>query len=124
MKYMERSDSGFGKILDGYESAINFQNQKEPEFYSDSTMFLVTLPNLNYSVDKSADTFSLLTKRQREILKKMEVGIEYKAEDIENMIGLKHSRTRQLLMQLVEQGRIGTTAETRNRRYIKIRQEK
>ena len=97
MKYMERSDSGFGKILDGYESAINFQNQKEPEFYSDSTMFLVTLPNLNYSVDKSAesaDTFSLLTKRQREILKKMEVGIEYKAEDIENMIGLKHSRTR------------------------------
>jgi ATP-dependent DNA helicase RecG len=132
--YMERSGSGFGKILDGYESAANFQNQKEPEFYSDSTMFLVTLPNLNYSVDKSAesadksaesadksaDTFSLLTERQREILKKMEVGIEYKAEDIENMIGLKHSRTRQLLMQLVEQGRIGTTAETKNRRYIKI----
>lgn len=118
--YMERSGSGFGKILDGYESAANFQNQKEPEFYSDSTMFLVMLPNLNYSVDKSADTFSLLTERQREILKKMEVGIEYKAEDIENMIGLKHSRTRQLLMQLVEQGRIGTTAETRNRRYIKI----
>lgn len=99
--YMERSGSGFGKILDGYESAANFQNQKEPEFYSDSTMFLVTLPNLNYSVDKSAesadksaDTFSLLTERPREILKKMEVGIEYKAEDIENMIGLKHSRTR------------------------------
>lgn len=71
--YMERSGSGFGKILDGYENAVNFQEQKEPEFYSDSTMFLVTLPNLNYSGNKSADTLCALTNRQREILEKMEV---------------------------------------------------
>ena len=136
--YMERSGSGFGKILDGYENAVNFQTRKEPEFYSDNTMFLVILPNLNYSDGKSAEksaesaeksaelgeTVSLLTKRQREILNKMEVGIEYKAEDIENMIGLKHSRTRQLLMGLVKQGLIRTTAETKNRRYVKVRNKR
>ncbi|KUH57349.1 hypothetical protein [Megasphaera sp. DJF_B143] len=125
-------------ILDGYENAVNFQTRKEPEFYSDNTMFLVILPNLNYSDGKSAEksaesaeksaelgeTVSLLTKRQREILNKMEVGIEYKAEDIENMIGLKHSRTRQLLMGLVKQGLIRTTAETKNRRYVKVRNKR
>ena len=79
------------------------------------------------SAEKSAElgeTVSLLTKRQREILNKMEVGIEYKAEDIENMIGLKHSRTRQLLMGLVKQGLIRTTAETKNRRYVKVRNKR
>lgn len=144
--YMERSGSGFGKILDGYEKAGNYRDQKEPEFYSDSTMFLVTLPNLNYpypealkpaesaeklldsaeSAEKSAESADQgqLTKRQEEILDKMETGIEYNVSEIAEMLDLKNPRTRQLLMQLEALGYIRTTAATKNRRYVKVKQER
>ena len=132
--YMERSGSGLGKILDGYENAANFIPGKEPEFYSDHTEFIVTFPNLNYgtqliegsaeksaeSAEKSADSQESLTKRQIEILEKMETGREYSAEEVADMIGLKAPRTRQLLVQLVDMDKVRMTAVTKNRRYIKI----
>lgn len=128
--YMERSGSGFGKILDGYETAINYTKDKTPEFYSDRTMFLVTLPNLNYpypgsaeSAEKSADSAESavsLSDRQQEILNQMETDIEYSTEEIAERIGLKGPRTRQLLRQLSDLGLIRTTAATKNRRYVKV----
>ncbi len=108
--YMERSGSGFSKILDGYENAVNYTPDKIPEFYSDRTMFLVTLPNLNYpyprsaeSAEKSADSAESavsLSDRQQDILNQMETGREYSTEEIAEKIGLKGPRTRQLLKQL------------------------
>ncbi len=132
--YMERSGSGLGKIRDGYESAANFSSGKEPEFYSDRTEFVVIFPNLNFgtrlaeelneksaeSAEKSADSQEPLTKRQIEILGKMEVGREYSADEIADMIGLKAPRARQLLVQLTDMDKIRMTAVTKNRRYIKV----
>ena len=72
------------------------------------------------SAEKSADSQEPLTKRQIEILEKMEVGREYSADEIADMIGLKAPRARQLLVQLTDMDKIRMTAVTKNRRYIKV----
>lgn len=48
--YMERKGSGFGKIIGGYESQINYDESKKPSFRSDRYQFTVVMPNLNYNV--------------------------------------------------------------------------
>jgi ATP-dependent DNA helicase RecG len=151
--YMERSGSGFGKILDGYEEAGNYRDQKEPEFYSDSTMFLVTLPNLNYpypvvlepaksaekpldslepakkpanslkSAKKPANYSNELTPRQKEALQIMEYGIEYRTKEMADLLGLKPSRTREIMNELLHKGYVRGTASTKNRRYVKVKKE-
>lgn len=50
MNYMERRGSGFKKIKEDYHRAANYRPELEPEFYSDTTSFWVTLYNLNYNV--------------------------------------------------------------------------
>ena len=72
------------------------------------------------SAEKSAESQEPLTKRQIEILEKMEVGREYSADEIADMIGLKAPRARQLLVQLTDMDKIRMTAVTKNRRYIKV----
>jgi DNA-binding MarR family transcriptional regulator len=79
------------------------------------------------SAEKSAESavsLPRLTDRQKEILKKMESGIEYSAEEIATKIGLKSPRTRQLLKQLADMELIRTTASTKNRRYVKVMQKR
>lgn len=48
--YMERKGSGFGKIINGYELQINYNENKRPSFRSDRYQFTVVMPNLNYDV--------------------------------------------------------------------------
>ena len=47
--YMERKGSGFGKIISGYETQINYNKSKKPSFRSDRYQFTVVMPNLNYN---------------------------------------------------------------------------
>ena len=47
---MEREGSGIKNMRDSYLDAPNFTQGKEPEFYSDRSQFVVTLPNMNYGV--------------------------------------------------------------------------
>ena len=47
---MERQGSGLSKILEFYRGCPNYITGKDPVFYSDSSQFLVTLPNLNYGL--------------------------------------------------------------------------
>lgn len=59
-----------------------------------------------------------LSARYKQILTNMDIGVEYSMEQIAEEIGLKGSRTRQLLNELVNKELlvcIGTT----KRRYIK-----
>lgn len=51
--YMERKDSGFGKIISGYEFQINYNESKRPSFRSDRYQFTVVMPNLNYDVPQN-----------------------------------------------------------------------
>lgn len=66
---------------------------------------------------KSADNMSRLTERQKQILTIMEDGGEYTTEVIAEKIGLKGPRTRQLLNELVELGKIESLGTTKDRRY-------
>jgi len=49
----------------------------------------------------------------------MESGLQYSSEEIADELGLKGSRTRQLLNELVNMGKIDFTSTTKNRRYYK-----
>ena len=51
--YMERKGSGFGKIIDGYELQVTFNESKKPSFYSDRSQFKTIMPNLNYNISDS-----------------------------------------------------------------------
>lgn len=66
---------------------------------------------------KSADNMSGLTERQKQILTIMDDGGEYTTESIAGKIGLKGPRTRQLLNELVEVGKIESLGTTKDRRY-------
>lgn len=128
--YMERSGSGLSKMREAYEFSANYSKDKEPVFYSDRSQFLVTLPNLNYlaeipadrPADRSADPADKhqLNARQKEVLSKMEYGVEYSAAELAEILGIKGSRTRELLNDLVDKGLLNKTAETNRRRYLKV----
>lgn len=130
--FMEREGSGFDKILDGYEFSPNYNETKTPEFYSDFDIFIVTLPNLNYPY---SDDFSellkkintnkteKLTPRQREALDKMDYGSEYNIKEMEATLGLKASRTREIMNELIGKGLVRGTSSTRNRKYLKVKKD-
>ena len=68
---------------------------------------------------ESADNMTVLTKRQEQILTIMEEGRKYTTEAIAGIIGLKGPRTRQLMNELVELGKVESLGTTKDRRYRK-----
>ena len=72
------------------------------------------------SADKTAGSEVDLSDRHKQILSLMGTNVEYSAEEIAELIGLKGSRTRQLLKELADKGKISFTAATKNRKYKKI----
>lgn len=60
--YMERQGSGFKKITEAYHAAHNYRKELEPAFYSDVTLFQVTLYNLNYSTLANAAKITIEDK--------------------------------------------------------------
>lgn len=69
--------------------------------------------------EKSAENLDGLSERHKQILYLMGNGVEYSTDEIAKSIGLKGPRTRQLLNELIEKGKVRATATTKNRRYIK-----
>lgn len=125
----DNAGSGFPAILDTWKKA----GWIVPELIEDAVLNQVTLilktiaeekksaeKSAEKSVEKQNDECGVLSERQKQILNFMKDGVEYRAEEIAENIGLKGARTRQLLNQLVEIEKIRCTAATKNRRYIKI----
>jgi len=129
----DNAGSGFPAILNTWKKAQWIM----PELIEDAvlnqvTLILKTIAKEKKSAEKSAekpaeksaeksnDDCGVMSERQKQILGFMKDGVEYRAEEIAENIGLKGARTRQLLNQLVEIGKIRCTAATKNRRYIKI----
>ncbi len=77
------------------------------------------------SAEKSAESLNnkvdmeKLSKRQKQIMVCMKQGESYSTEEVAQMIGLRGSRTRQLLNELVAMNLVSCTAATKNRRYVK-----
>ena len=59
LHYMDRRGSGIGRMLEPYKG-----NEKQPTFYSNAYMFLVTFPNCNYGVEGLADLEPLTISKQ------------------------------------------------------------
>ena len=72
------------------------------------------------SADKAVELEVDLSDRHKQILSLMDTNVEYSAEEIAELIGLKGSRTRQLLKELADKGKISFTAATKNRKYKKM----
>ena len=72
------------------------------------------------SADKVVELEVDLSDRHKQILSLMDTNVEYSAEEIAELIGLKGSRTRQLLKELADKGKISFTAATKNRKYKKM----
>ena len=72
------------------------------------------------SADKTIRSEADLSDRHKQILSLMDTNVEYSAEEIAELIALKGSRTRQLLKELADKGKISFTAATKNRKYKKM----
>ena len=81
---------------------------------------LEAIQSAEKSADKTAESEVDLSDRHKQILSFMDTNVEYSAEEIAELIGLKGSRTRQLLKELADKGKISFTAATKNRKYKKI----
>ena len=132
----DNAGSGFPAILATWKNA----GWIEPMLEEDTRLNQVTLTlkmisksqevqgNSNSEViepaEKSADkTIRLeadLSDRHKQILSLMDTNVEYSAEEIAELIALKGSRTRQLLKELADKGKISFTAATKNRKYKKL----
>ena len=87
----------------------------------DRTILTLPLGNDNPPIRQSAvSAVSVdLSERHRQILSVMDPGMEYSSDDVAELVGLKISRTRQLLKELVDSGKIESSGSTRGKRYIK-----
>ena len=116
----DNAGSGFPAILHVWET----QGWLKPILYEDINLNQITLTlKMIESAEKSAESANImlkLTNRQKQILSVMEVGKAYSVEEIAILIGLKGPRTRQLVNQLVDIGKLEITAVTKGRRYIRL----
>lgn len=112
----DSAGSGFPSILATWKEG----GWVEPELIEGTalnqvTLYLKMIPGHGeQSAEKSAESAEksvemqamLLSERQKRILACMEQDVLYKTEEIAEKIGLKGSRTRQLLNELVAMGRL------------------
>jgi predicted HTH transcriptional regulator len=128
----DNAGSGFPEILKVWSD----NGWEEPELFEDTILNQVIL-TLRKSAEKSAESAeksaesaeksaeslaendNRLSDRYMQILSFMDEKTEYSTDEVADHIGLKGPRTRQLLNELVDMGRLTTTATTKNRRYIK-----
>jgi predicted HTH transcriptional regulator len=120
----DNAGSGFPEILKVWSD----NGWEEPELFEDTILNQVILTlrksaesaeKSAESAEKSAENDDRLSDRYMQILSFMDEGTEYSTDEVADYIGLKGPRTRQLLNELVDIGRLTVTATTKNRRYIK-----
>jgi predicted HTH transcriptional regulator len=87
--YMERKGSGLSRIIEGYQKAYNYSDDKKPEFESSRVEFTVTFKNLNYGENEDFDADGVETgKSGVEIVengvKTVENGVETAKNGVES----------------------------------------
>ena len=125
----ERAGSGVPDIFDVWHKAGLYSPVIEEQFQPDRTVLTLPIQYADKSADKSADknadksadkSADKIRNRHQQVLELMETGIEYRAEDIAQRVGLGLTRTKVLLRQLCELNVIEKLGENRNRRYRRL----
>ena len=125
--YGERAGSGVPDIYATWDNAGFADPIVEEQFGNGQpNRTIVTLPLIPAkSADQPADPADQpadpinMKAQHKQILSILEIGKPYSSNEIASMIGLKGSRTRELLKEMVELGYIESTSATNGRRYIK-----
>lgn len=117
LKYMDRRGSGFKKILSDYRNHPNYNEDMEPEFFSDNDSFILVLKNINYRIPVGVNKRKV-SKRTIDHIEKIEGYLRHhngaKTKDIAMFIGLSDARTRAILN---EMDSVNSTGEYSARRY-------
>ena len=122
--YGEHAGSGVPDIFHAWKDA-GLDAPIVEEMYGggtpDRTILTLPLDSNNLPIRQSADSADSadLKERHQQILSVMESGKEYRSDEISELVGLKGSRTRQLLKELIDIGKIETNGSTRGKRYVK-----
>lgn len=122
MRLMDRKESGIQRIISAYDVVPDLM----PMFSSEAAAFFVELPNMTYFLEnkKSADKKSAdkkVTEKTKQHLNtlytNMDENTEYTVELLCGIVGLKESRTKQLLRILCAQNKVEKLGANRNKRY-------
>ena len=125
----ERAGSGVPDIFSVWEQEGWKEPEVEEQFGPDRTILKLSLVKKAAikngdkkaaikNGDKKATTKKTTTQFNK-ILKFMDAGKEYKANEIADILELKAARTRELLKQLVDEGRIEALGSNKDRKYTK-----
>jgi ATP-dependent DNA helicase RecG len=106
LHYIESYGIGLRKIMKLYEAY-----KTKPKIDVFPNVFVLTLPNLNYSYTLTDDG---LDEKQREILKRIKVKKYVTSEDIQQMFNVKHSRAYEIIKDMKGKGLI-KNAETKGK---------
>ena len=122
--YGEHAGSGVPDIFQAWRDAGLDAPVVEEKFGGgepDRTILTLPLGNNNPPIRQSAvSAVSVdLSERHRQILSVMEPDMEYSSDEVAELVGLKSSRTRQLLKELVDSKKVESTGSTRGKRYVK-----
>lgn len=118
----EHAGSGVPDIYDAWKEA-GFNEPEVEEWFGNNLpdRTVLVLP-LSENHDNSCLRQSgNINERMFQILNMMEYDKEYRTSEISEIVGLKGSRTRQLLKELIDFGRLKSTGSTRGKKYIKTR---
>ncbi len=87
----------------------------------DRTILTLPLDSNNPPIRQSAVSAvsADLKERHQQILSVMETGRKYSSDEVAELVGLKISRTKQLLKELTDSGKVEASGSTRGKRYIK-----
>lgn len=116
--YGDNVGSGFPTILNAWEE----QGWETPELIEDTILNQVTLI-LKMKKEKPSKKSGekKVTKKTIEnqmlILDSMQYGVWYRTADFENIVSVKMSRTKELLKDLTEQGKIESIGSTKGKMY-------
>lgn len=126
----ERAGSGVPELF----SVWNSEGWEEPiieERFGEAARTLLTLPFKKKAAIKTDNKKPTIktdnkkpTKKTKDqldtIFNQMDVGVEYKLEEIGELVGLKRSRTRDLVKTLVENKLLFETGDRRSKRYKRM----
>jgi predicted HTH transcriptional regulator len=125
----ERAGSGIPDIYQVWEDEGWAEPKIEERYNPDRTILTLSFAKSDdkkatiKSDDKKAtiksdDKKQSKTSRQQEqILKNMSCGKEYRLQDFCDWLGLKETRTKEILKPLIDEGKIAVTGKNKDRRY-------